>query len=131
MDKKANVLALEKATINNDNYRKVIKTTKTMQLVLMSLNAGEDIPVEVHPKTTQFIRIEKGKVIVKVDNKRNLLKDGDSIIIPPGSEHYVKAIGKESVKLYTIYSPPEHRDGLTQKRQPKRLKSLKHLTQHK
>jgi len=107
---------LEEKTKKNNNYRKVVDTTKTQQLVLMSLPAGEDIPEEVHSKTTQFIKVEDGEIVVVINGKKKTLKTGYSIVIPPGAKHYVKA--KKLSKLYTIYSPPEHPVGLTQKTKP-------------
>ncbi len=109
---------LEVNTIKNTNYRKVIETTKNMQLVLMSLKPLEDIPEEVHSKTTQFIRVEKGEILTVVDKVRKIIKAGQSIIIPPGSVHYVQATGKQPAKLYTIYTPPEHKPDLLQKVKP-------------
>jgi mannose-6-phosphate isomerase-like protein (cupin superfamily) len=86
-----------------------------MQLVLMSLKPDEDIPEETHANTTQFIRVEEGTASVIVNDRKNKLLPGDSIIIPPGTKHYVKNISESDLKLYTIYSPPEHKEGLTQK----------------
>jgi len=110
---------IENKTLNNTNYRKILHTTQQMQLVVMSLKVGEDIPKEKHPHTTQFIRIEGGKALAVVEGKRYSLKDNDSIIIPAGTWHYIKNIGRTDLKLYTLYAKPEHKDGLTQKRQPK------------
>jgi len=99
---------IEKETLDNENYRKVLYTGK-MQLVLMSLKPGEDIPAEVHPDIDQFFRIEEGEAYIKVDDKEFNLKDDDIIIIPAGSEHYVKNSSADKVlKVYTIYTPPEH-----------------------
>lgn len=109
---------LEVETIKNDNYRKVIDTTKNMQLVLMSLLPSEDIPEETHPKTSQFFRVEKGVIQIIVNDKKKILKDGQSLIVPPNTKHYVKCMGKQSAKLYTIYTPPEHTPGLIQKVKP-------------
>lgn len=101
---------LERKTIQNEKYyRHVIQTTKQMQLVLMNILPLGDIKKEVHPHTTQFIRVESGYGYAIVDGKRSSLSDGRAIIIPPGSEHYIKA-GKKGMKLYTIYSPPEHKE---------------------
>jgi mannose-6-phosphate isomerase-like protein (cupin superfamily) len=99
---------IEKATKNNKSYRKVLHTTGSMQLVVMSIPSGGDIPEETHDKTTQFIRVESGSASAIIDGKRRTLKTDDSIIIPPGAKHYIKSIGESDLKLYTIYSPPEH-----------------------
>lgn len=89
-----------------------------MQIVLMSLLPSEDIPKETHPKTSQFFRVERGIIKIVIDGKSKILKDGQSLIVPPGIKHYVKCVGKQSAKLYTIYTPPEHPDGLIQKMKP-------------
>ncbi len=107
---------LEVETIKNNNYRKVIETTKNMQLVLMSLEPKEDIPEEIHPKTTQFFRVEKGAIKIVINGISKVVKAGQSLIVPPGTKHYVQAIGKQAAKLYTIYTPPEHPIGLVQKK---------------
>ena len=109
---------LETETIKNVNYRKVMYTTKNMQLVLMSLLPGEDIPKETHRNTTQFFRVEKGTIAINVGGIKKILKDGQSLIVPPNTQHYVQCIGTKPAKLYTIYSPPEHPDKLVQKLNP-------------
>ena len=105
MSFKANI---EKLTERNNFYRKVLYTTKQMQLVLMSLNSNEEIGREKHPNISQFIRVEEGSGVAIVGRKRYRLKDGDAVIIPPNKYHNIIA-GTEGLKLYTIYSPPEHR----------------------
>jgi mannose-6-phosphate isomerase-like protein (cupin superfamily) len=105
---------IEKLTIKNKNYRKVISTTRQSQLVLMNLISGQDIGMEAHPHTTQFIRVEKGTGTAVIDNKIFHLKEGDFIIVPSGSYHNITA-GRLGLKLYTIYSPPEHRPGTVEK----------------
>lgn len=109
---------LEKKTIDNKNYRKILHTTKQMQLVVMRLLSGEDIDRERHPSITQFIRVEKGIIQATVDDKKTILKDGDCCIIPAGHWHYIKNIGKHPAYLYTIYSPPEHEEHLVQRNKP-------------
>lgn len=99
---------IERATLDNDNYRKVIATTEQMQLVLMTLQPGERIPMETHPRTTQFIRVEGGRALVRAGGKRHVLTDGDSILIPPNTPHEVVQRGREPLQLYTLYAPPEH-----------------------
>lgn len=99
---------IERLTLRNNNYRKVLHTTKNMQLVVMSLNPGEEIGVETHPKTSQFIRVEAGNATVTIGRSTYRLKDGDSVVIPPGSRHNVVSTGRKDLKLYTIYTPPEH-----------------------
>jgi mannose-6-phosphate isomerase-like protein (cupin superfamily) len=109
---------IEKATLKNTAYRKVLQTTPQSQLVLMSIPYGDDIHQEVHTSTTQFIRIESGSGVAYVDDNRHILKDGVVIVIPPGKRHYIKNTGSKPLKLYSIYSPPEHPEGLIQMRNP-------------
>ena len=109
---------IEKETLKNKMYRKVLYTDEFQQLVVMCLDRGEDIPLEMHGDGTQFIRIESGKGYAILKGKRKvLLKDGVSLTISPGEPHYVTQTGTEPLKLYTIYSPPEHPKGLKQSRQ--------------
>jgi mannose-6-phosphate isomerase-like protein (cupin superfamily) len=109
---------VEKSTEKNNNYRKVLYTSKHQQFVLMSLNPGEDIKAEVHKDHDQYIRVEKGKGVAIIESKKYKLEDGISVIIPAGSKHQIINNGKHKLKLYTIYSPPEHSDGLIQKIKP-------------
>jgi len=97
---------IERATVQNTFYRKVLFTTAQLQLVLMSIPTGEEIGMETHPTTTQFIRIESGTGVAYVSGHRYNLKDGDAIIIPAGSRHNIKSTN--NLKLYTIYAPPQH-----------------------
>lgn len=102
---KANI---EKQTLTNGYYRKVLYTTPQLQLVLMNLRPHDEIGMEVHKNTTQFIRIESGTGMAYISQSSFRLKDGDAFIVPPGKRHNVKA-GKDGLKLYTLYSPPEHK----------------------
>jgi quercetin dioxygenase-like cupin family protein len=108
---------IETTTLRNTNYRKVIYTDHNIQIVLMNLQPGEDIPLETHTGT-QFIRVEGGKGEAIVAGKKYALSDGGSITIPPHTKHYVKNTSDEPLTLYSIYSPPEHKRGLVQKYQP-------------
>ena len=103
---------IEDDTINNNNYRKVISTANNLQLVLMSLKPKEEIGREIHHNIDQFFRIEKGnaKAIIEENSKLNEieLKDGSVIIIPKGTYHNIINVGDVELKLYTIYSPPNH-----------------------
>lgn len=102
---------LEDATKENDKFRKVLYTGKHSQLVLMSLNPGEEIGEEVHT-LDQFIRIEQGEAKAVIDGATHSVGDGDGIIIPAGARHnFINTSKTSALKLYTIYSPPEHRDG--------------------
>jgi mannose-6-phosphate isomerase-like protein (cupin superfamily) len=107
---------IEKLTIGNGNFRQVLYTGKNSQLVLMSLRPSEEIGEEVHEGTDQFFRFEKGEGIVFIDGVRQKVLDGDAVIVPAGARHNVTNTSKNSeLKLYTIYSPPEHRDGVVRK----------------
>lgn len=103
---------IEKLTEENDNFRKVLYTGKHMQLVLMTLQPGEDIGLEVHEGHDQFFRIEDGEGEVVIDGVTTPIEDDDAIIVPAGAEHNVINTGDEPLRFYTIYSPPEHRDGV-------------------
>ncbi len=109
---------LEQMTIENTNYREVIYTTKNMQLVLMSIPYKEEIGSEVHSETTQFIKIEKGTGIAIIKNKAYKISAGWSVTIPPKTTHNIISHTKNGLKLYTIYSPPEHKRGIIQKNKP-------------
>ncbi len=104
---------IEKDSLKNENFRKVKYTSKHMQVVLMSLKPGEDIGEEIHPGTDQFFRIEGGKGKCIINGNEYVLENGDAIVIPAGSKHNVinTDTGKE-LKMYTIYTPPQHKDGL-------------------
>ncbi len=106
---------LEELTLKNNNYREVLNTTTLQQLVIMSIPYKEEIGVEVHPTTTQFIKIENGDGIVILNNDVYKITTGTAIVIPPGVTHNVVSFAKNGLKLYTIYSPPEHKHGLIQK----------------
>lgn len=105
---------IEKETIKNNNFRKVLFTSEKIQLVVMSLGPGQDIGLETHSDTDQFIRIDKGEGEAIIGDKKYTLLDGDAIIVPAGSKHNIIA-GSEGMKLYTVYSPPHHEDGIVHK----------------
>jgi len=100
---------IEHATEANTNYRQVLYTGKHLQLVLMSLNPGEEIGMEVHPDNDQFFRFEEGEGKVVIDANEYLVKDGDAVVVPAGAQHNVINTGSGPLKLYTIYAPPHHR----------------------
>ena len=104
---------IEKETIENTNFRKVLYTAKHCQLVLMSLEPNEEIGMEVHLDNDQFFRFEKGMGKVLIDGNEYEVKDGSAIIVPAGAEHNVVNVSStEDLKLYTIYSPAHHKDGI-------------------
>jgi len=114
------VTNIEDDTVKNTNYRKVLHTTNLSQLVLMSLKPGEEIGMETHKRGDQFIRIDSGEGKVILDGKEEKLKDGSAMIIAAGTEHNVINTSKtEDLKLYAVYTPPEHPDGTLEKDKPK------------
>lgn len=115
------VINIEKATIENNNFRKAIWTGDHLQLTLMSINPGENIGLEIHPNLDQFLRLEQGQGLVKMGDRKDYLgfqrrvEDDDAIIIPAGTWHNVINTGKEPMKLYSIYAPPQHPPGVIDK----------------
>lgn len=104
---------IEKETLENSNFRKVLYTAKHCQLVLMSLKPGEDIGMEIHAENDQFFRFEQGQGKVFIDGNEYEVSDGSAIIVPSGAEHNVVNVSEtEELKLYTIYSPAHHKDGI-------------------
>ena len=104
---------IEKDTLENDNFRKVLYTAKHCQLVLMSLLPNEEIGMEVHTDNDQFFRFEKGEGKVLIDGNEYKVGDGSAIIVPSGAEHNViNTSAMDDLKLYTIYSPAHHQDGV-------------------
>lgn len=104
---------IEKLTIENTDFRHVLYTGERTQLVLMSLKPGEDIGAEVHEDNDQFFRFEAGEGKVIIDLTEYDVKDGDAVVVPRGAEHNVINTSEtEDLKLYTLYSPPHHADGI-------------------
>jgi len=102
---------IEKDTKENTDFRRVLYTGKFSQLVLMNLKPGEEIGAEVHPDIDQFFRVDAGIGKVIIDENEYEVKDGDAVVVPSGSNHNVMNTSEdEDLKLYTIYSPPEHLD---------------------
>ena len=108
---KGYIANIEEATKENENFRKVLYTAKHSQLVLMSLKPGEEIGEETHT-LDQFFRIESGLGKVIIDGVESEIKDGSAIIVPAGAKHNVINGPEGELKLYTIYSPPEHKDAV-------------------
>ena len=107
---KGYIVNIEEETKNNNDYRRVLYTAKNSQLVLMSLQPGEEIGSEVH-ELDQFIRIEVGHAKSILDGVEHDMPADFAVVIPAGTEHNIINTGQEVVKLYSIYSPPEHKDG--------------------
>ena len=111
---------LEKATLENDNYRTVAWSGKYLQLTLMSIPPGDDIGLEAHPMTDQFLRLDGGRGRVQMGPTENQLdfdqevEDGWAILVPAGTWHNVTNIGDEPMRLYAVYAPVHHAPGITQ-----------------
>lgn len=104
---------IEEATLENGNYRKVLYTSKYSQLVLMSLKPGEEIGMEVHEENDQFFRFEAGQGKCIIDGNEYELSDGVAVVVPAGAQHnIINTSYTEELKLYTIYSPAHHKDGI-------------------
>jgi mannose-6-phosphate isomerase-like protein (cupin superfamily) len=103
---------IEKLTLENDKFRQVLYTAKNSQLVVMSIQPGEDIGMETH-NLDQFLRIEAGVGTAILDGVEHSIEDGSAIVVPAGTQHnFVNTSDDAPLKLYSIYSPPEHRDGV-------------------
>ena len=103
---------IEEATNSNGDFRRVLYTGKNLQLVLMTLQPGDEIGEEVHEDRDQFFRIEDGRGTVYIDGAPNPVEDDFAVIVPAGARHNVVNTGDQPLKLYTLYGPPEHRDGI-------------------
>lgn len=103
---------IEKDTLENTAFRKVLYSGEHMQLVLMSLLPGEEIGMEVHEENDQFFRFESGEGKVVINGNEYSVQDGDSVIIPAHSQHNVINTGSSDLKMYTLYAPAHHKDGI-------------------
>ena len=107
---------IERDTLKNKNFRKVLYTSAHSQLVLMTLIPKQEIGVETHSENDQFFRFEAGRGRVEIDGNKYTVKDGDAVIIPAGAKHnVVNTSATEDLKMYTIYSPPHHKDQIIRK----------------
>ncbi len=102
---------IEERTTENDDFRRVLYTGQNLQLVLMTLQPGEEIGEEVHEDRDQFFRIEEGQGTVYIDDEPSQVEDDFAVIVPAGAKHNVVNSGDTPLKLYTLYGPPEHKDG--------------------
>jgi mannose-6-phosphate isomerase-like protein (cupin superfamily) len=119
---------LEKETSKNSDFRRVLYTGKHSQLVLMSLKPGEEIGEETHEDVDQFFRFETGVGKVVIDNIEHRVKDGSGVIVPAGAKHNVVNTSKRAnLRLYTIYSPPEHQDGVIRHTKKEAMASEEHF----
>lgn len=116
MMKKGYKVELERATDKNKYFRRVLYTAQNSQLVLMSLKPKEEIGEEVHKRIDQFIRIESGRGMVVINGIKHAVKDGSAVVVPAGARHNViNTSPRARLKLYTIYSPPDHMDKMVHK----------------
>ena len=117
---------IEKLTKENNFFRKVLFTGKHSQLVVMSLKPGEEIGLEVHDNVDQFFRVDEGEGEVTIDGKKSQIKDGFAVVVPAGSKHNIVNTGDTDLKLYTIYSPPNHPDGTIHKTYQEAMEAEEH-----
>lgn len=109
------IINIEEKSLQNGYFREVLFTTDKSQLVVMALKPGEEIGMEVHPEHDQFIRIESGKGKAIMNGEEHEISDGSAVVIPAGTQHNVVNTSEEVMKLYTIYTPPEHKPGTIHK----------------
>lgn len=127
MPMKGYVINIEKATVENNYFRKVLYTAKNMQLVLMNLKPGEDIGEEIH-QLDQFIRIESGEGKAILNGIVHMISDGFSIIVPAGTRHnLINTSSNKPLKIYTLYAPPNHLDGTIHKTKADAEKDEEHF----
>lgn len=113
--KKGYCVDIEEATIANNDFRRVLYTGEHVQLVAMSLAPGEDIGEEVHDDRDQFFRFEEGEGVVVIDGVENKVEEDFAVIVPAGARHNVINRGEDALQFYTLYGPPEHKDGTVHK----------------
>jgi len=125
---KGYVVDIEKETERNIDFRRVLYTGRHSQLVLMSIEPGEEIGEETHDDVDQFFRFEEGEGEVIIDGVEHRVKDGNGVIVPAGARHNVINTSKlVNLKLYTIYSPPEHQDGIVRRTRKEAMASEEHF----
>jgi mannose-6-phosphate isomerase-like protein (cupin superfamily) len=118
---------IEDRTEENSDFRHVLYTGKNMQLVLMALRPGEEIGEEIHRDRDQFFRVEKGNGEVSIDGHKAKIKSDMAIVVPAGARHNIKNTGEKSLKLYTLYAPPEHAEGTVQETKADAKASKEHF----
>lgn len=127
------VTNIETQSLANDDFRRVLFTDTNSQLVLMSLKPGEDIGLETHDSIDQFFRVESGRGTAILDGHKHNLENGSAVVVPAGTEHnIINASKTAALKLYTIYSPPQHPDGTIHKTKADAMKdeAKGHLQPH-
>jgi mannose-6-phosphate isomerase-like protein (cupin superfamily) len=128
---KGYVTQIERDTRKNADFRRVLYTGKHSQLVLMSLEPGEEIGEEAHEDRDQFFRFEGGEGSVFIDGVEHRVKDGNGVIVPAGAKHNVVNTSKRAkLRLYTIYSPPEHKDGVVRRTKRDAMANEEHFDGH-
>jgi mannose-6-phosphate isomerase-like protein (cupin superfamily) len=105
---------IERLTEENQDFRRVLYTGRNLQLVLMTLQPGEEIGEEVHDDRDQFFRIEQGAGVIDIDGVGNAVQSDIAVIVPAGARHNVRNTSDQALQFYTIYAPPEHKDGVVQ-----------------
>lgn len=120
------VTNIEKLSLENSDFRHVLYTAKNSQLVLMSIEVGDDIGEEIH-HLDQFLRIEHGVGKAVLDGVEHELEDGSAIVVPAGAKHNIINTGDVPLKLYTVYSPPEHMDGIVRATKAEAMASEEHF----
>lgn len=120
------VTNIEKLSLENSDFRRVLYTAKNSQLVLMSIEVGDDIGEEIH-HLDQFLRIEHGAGKAVLDGVEHELEDGSAIVVPAGAKHNIINTGDVPLKLYTVYSPPEHMDGIIRATKAEAMASEEHF----
>ncbi|HEU5248400.1 MAG TPA: cupin domain-containing protein [Thermoanaerobaculia bacterium] len=118
---------IEDMTEQNSDFRRVLYTGKQLQLVLMAIEPGEDIGEEVHPDRDQFFRIEDGKGEVWIDGMGTKIESDSAVLVPAGARHNIRNTGREPLKLYTLYAPPEHADGTVHATKADAMASKEHF----
>jgi len=118
---------IEDRTEKNRDFRRVLYTGPHIQLVLMSLQPGEDIGEEVHSDTDQFFRVEEGKGTVWIDGKKTEIESEFAVVVPAGARHNIRNTGEKPLKLYTLYAPPHHADGTIQATKAEAMASKEHF----
>lgn len=118
---------IERLTVENNDFRRVLYTGRNLQLVLMTLQPGEEIGEEVHHDRDQFFRIEQGQGEIVIDGKATPVQAESAIIVPAGARHNLINTGAAPIRLYTVYGPPEHRDGVVRATRAEAMASEEHF----
>ncbi len=118
---------IEELTKSNSDFRRVLYTGKHLQLVLMTIAPGGEIGEEVHEDRDQFFRVEKGKGEAWIDGKVKKIESDFAIVVPAGARHNIKNTGDKPLKLYTLYGPPEHKEGTVRTTRAMAMASEEHF----